>query len=183
MKINNSADEIVDVFDISSGEDFPFSNTWKKTYEAIEKSLKEFGDEKEENRILEKVAKIVNILVRNGNTYEDIVLETAELYIFSKESKIDPSIFEKSYGKYVVAGVNCLNQTLNSDKNLESIFKNQDMRYLSKIKLAEYLIALSSSENVSKELLDEVDMVIETYNGFTHKRLMNLLIEQRDKIK
>lgn len=183
MKVNDITGEIVDVFDISGGGDFPFSNTWKKTYEAIEQSLNEFGDEKEKNRILDKVAKMVNILVRNGNTYEDIVLETAQLYIFSKESEIDADIFEKTYGKYVVQGVKCLNQKLNSNEALENVFKNQEMRYLSKIKLSEYLIELSSRGSVSKELLEEIDEVIKIYNQSTHKGLMKLLIEQRGKRK
>ena len=114
MKLDLSSGEVVDVFDIGSGGDFQFSSTWKKTYEAIEQSLQEFGDAEEKERILNKIASVINVLVRYGGTYEDIVVETAEMHIFAKETGLDLNVFKKSHGKYVVEGIKRLSLPLNN---------------------------------------------------------------------
>ena len=182
MKINDISGEVVDVFDIT-GEDLQFSGSWKKTYEAIELSLADFEDELEKERILNKIAGIINVLVRFGRTYENIVVETAELFVFSKEAGLDSNIFEKTYGKYISDGVACLNQSLDSDEKRKSIFENQDLKYLAKIKIAEYIVDLLANSSVSKELLLEIDDVIKNYNQSAYGGLMNMLIEERNKRK
>lgn len=178
MQIN---DELVDAFDITNNEDFPFSNTWKKTYNAIEKSLQEFGDLTERERILKKVAGMVNVLVRHGTTYEDIVLETAQVYIFSKETNLDALQFENAFGRYVVEGAKVLNQELNTDDKVAQVFENKEMRYLGKIKIAEYIVELVLNSDVSKRLLSEIDTVINKYEKNTHKGLMKILVAERGK--
>ncbi len=60
MKINDISGEVVDVFDIT-GDELRFSGSWKKTYEAIELSLADFEDELEKERILNKIAGIINV--------------------------------------------------------------------------------------------------------------------------
>ena len=148
MNIEELQSTSVKFFDISENELFPFSKTWKKTFEAIEESLKELNDEIEKERILQKVLNIVNFLVRYGTTYEDIVLETAELYIFSREAKIDPIFFEKSYGESIVDSVICLNNDLVLTN--ESTFTVSSVGYISNITLtisctADGVLTISSS--------------------------------------
>ena len=183
MNIEELQSTSVKFFDISENELFPFSKTWKKTFEAIEESLKELNDEIEKERILQKVLNIVNFLVRYGTTYEDIVLETAELYIFSREAKIDPIFFEKSYGESIVDSVICLNNDLNTEEKRKNVFENPNHRYLGKIKIADYLVELTQNESLSKEYIQEIDEVIKNYKERSHKALMKMLIAERKKIK
>lgn len=173
----------VEIFDVSENELFPFSKTWKKTFEAIEKSLKELNNESEKERILQKVSNIVNVLVRYGTTYEDIVLETAELYVFASEAKIDPKFFERAYGKGMVESVVSLNKELDTDEKLKEVFENQKHKYLGKIKIANYLVEMAQNESISKEYIAEIDAVIKNYKERSHKGLMKMLIVERKKIK
>ena len=183
MNIDELQEVGVDVFDISENELFPFSKTWKKTFEAIEKSLKELNNEPEKERILQKVSNIVNVLVRFGTTYEDIVLEIAELYVFSREANIDPKFFEKAYGKGVVESVICLNNALDTDEKRKAVFENEKHRYLGKIKIADYLVEIADNPKISKEYKLEIDEVIKHYKERSHKALMRMLIAERKRIK
>ena len=179
MQING---EVVDAFDITNNEDFPFADTWKKTYSAIEQSLGEFGDLTEKEKILEKVAGIVNVLVRYGSTYEDIVLETAQVYIFCKESQLNPNDFANVFGKYVILGANCLNQKLDSEEKMKQVFENAEMRYLGKIKIAEYILDLIFNGEDKEKLLFEIDTVLNKYKDRSHKGLIKILITECDKL-
>lgn len=183
MNIDELQDAGVEIFDVSVNELFPFSKTWKKTFEAIEKSLKELNDEVEKERILQKVSNIVNILVRYGTTYEDIVLEIAQLYVFAREAKIDPKFFEKAYGNSVFESVVCLNNVLDTEEKRKSVFENQKHRYLGKIKIADYLVELADKTSISKEYKLEIDEVIKNYKERSHKALMRMLIAERKRIK
>ena len=183
MELENILTDEVDVFDVSENEDFPFAKTWKKTYEAIEGALNDFGKSDEKERILNKVSHIVNVLVRFGTTYEDLVLETAEVYVFSKEANLNAEDFEKTFGRYVVDGIKALNQPLNSHAKMKEVFDNKEFRYLGKIKIAEYLVDLVLNDSVSKEYLDEIDDVIKVYGNRVHRKLMKMLIEERAKCK
>ena len=180
MQIN---DEVVDAFDITNNEDFPFADTWKKTYDAIERSLQEDTDLRDKERILEKIAGLVNVLVRYGTTYEDIVLETAQVYVFSKEAGVDASNFERIFGKYVIEGAKCLNQKLDTEEKIKSVFENAEMKYLGKIKIAEYIIDLVLNGKDSKDLLIEIDAVLNKYKDKSHKGLIKLLIAESDKLR
>lgn len=183
MELDNILTEEVDVFDVSENENFPFAKTWKKTYEAIEWSLNGFGEPDEKERILRKVSHIVNVLVRFGTTYEDLVLETAEVYVFSKEANLNAEDFEKSYGKYVVEGIKALNQPLSTKAKMKEVFENKEYKYLGKIKIAEYLVDLVLNESISNEYLKEIDDVIKVYENRVHKNLMKMLKEEREKRK
>ena len=182
MNISEFQDAGGVVFDVSQNELFPFSKTWKKTFETIEKSLKLLDDEQEKERILQKIVSVVNVLVRYGTTYEDVVLETAELYIFARETGIDESFFKQSYGKEMVESIVCLNKALDSEEKRKAVFENQKHRYLGKIKIADYIVELTQTGSISKEYLSEIDEVIESYNQNSHKALMKMLIEERKKI-
>ena len=74
----------------------------------------------------------------------------------------------------------------NSSKELDEIFLNKSYAYLNKIKLVEYIYMLKNIKNedlVNKmKVLAKVDNVIKNYKTKTHKKLMNILIETRNKI-
>lgn len=183
MELENILTDEVDVFDITENEDFPFAKTWKTTYETIEASLNDYGDEKEKERILKKISHIVNVLVRFGNTYEDIVLETAELYVFAKEAGLDSTMFENVYGKHVSKGVQILCQDAENEQRLKDIFENREIRYLAKIQVAEYLVDFVLKKSSSKKFIEEVDYVLNNYGKRVHKNLMDMLIAERAKRK
>lgn len=182
MNISEFQDAGGAVFDVSQNELFPFSKTWKKTFETIEKSLKVINNEQEKERILQKVASVVNVLVRYGTTYEDVVLETAELYVFARETGLDASFFKQSYGKEMVESIDCLNNSLDSEEKRKAVFENPKQRYLGKIKIADYIVELTQNKVHSKQYLLEIDKVIDVYNQNSHKALMKMLIEERKKI-
>ena len=181
MNISEFQDAGGAVFDTSVNGLFPFSRTWKRTFETIEKALKELNNEQEKERVLQKVASIVNVLVRYGSTYEDVVLETAELYIFARETGIDATFFEQAYGKGMVESVVCLNNSLDSESKRKAVFENKEHRYLGKIKIADYIAELIQNNEPPKKYLLEIDKVIETYSQNSHKALMKMLIEERRK--
>ena len=183
MNLDELQNAGVEIFDVSENELFPFSKTWKKTFEAIEKSLQEINNEAEKERIMQKVSNIVNVLVRYGTTYEDIVLEIAELYVFARETRIDPKFFEKPYGKGVVEAVICLNNALDTEEKRKAVFENQQHRYLGKIKIADYLVELAERPSISAEYKLEIDEVIKNYENRSHKGLMKMLITERKRIK
>lgn len=176
MDLNELQDAGINVFDAVAGNDFPFLKTWKKTFKVIEQSLKDFGDEEKKDQILGKITNIINLLVRFGDTEEDLVLETAQLYIFVKEAGLDVEILRQSYSKFVIDGVCCLCQT-ELENIKKQVFENENYKYLGKIKIAEYLVELVS--NASKGKLIEVDEIIKLYKNKSNKKLMNMLIEER----
>jgi hypothetical protein len=53
MNLDELQNAGVEIFDVSENELFPFSKTWKKTFEAIEQSLKVINNEQEKERILQ----------------------------------------------------------------------------------------------------------------------------------
>ena len=183
MNLDELQNAGVKIFDVSENELFPFSKTWKKTFEAIEQSLKVINNEQEKERILQKVSNIVNILVRYGTTYEDLILETAQLYVFSREAGLDPKTFEKAYGKSIVESVICLNNSLDSEEKRKAVFENEKHRYLGKIKIADYLVELAERPSISAEYKLEIDEVIKNYENRSHKGLMKMLITERKRIK
>ena len=70
--------------------------------------------------------------------------------------------------------------TLEFTRNcLKSIFENQELLYLGKIKIADYLVQLSEEHaKTNRTLISEVKKVIKTYGERTHKKLVKLLIKE-----
>lgn len=171
--------------DVSVSEELPFSKNWNQTYRAIEMTIAETYPAAKKEKILQKVANIINVLARYGTTYEDIVLDTAQLLIFVKETKLDVGELESAYGKVIVEAVKLLNQELDTAEKLKSVFENHQFAFIGKIKLAEYLVELAEldEKKIPENLKKEVLSVIKKYKERSHKGLMKLLIAEADKLK
>lgn len=161
-------------------DNLPNLFNWKDLLSNIEITLVENLPESEKNFIFQKIHKLVYTLVSHGDVYENIVIETAMLYLFAKYTKIEVDSFAEFYHKKIVEGVNVLISSTAS--NLETVFERTEIVYLGKIKLSEYLVEINDGEQLSRELIDEIDMVISKYQGKTHADLMNLLINARKNI-
>ena len=169
---NTELDINVDATD--EWEYLPFAKEWKETFEQIQTVLSDSVTANQKERILTYVAKIVHTLVTKGDTYEDIVLQTAQIYVFAKETGFDISPLESYYPSYIIKGARAL---LSND--LKSIFENQELLYLGKIKIADYLVQLSEEHaKTNRTLISEVKKVIKTYGEKTHKKLVKLLIKE-----
>ena len=142
MNIKEIQNAGIELFDAESENDFSSPKNWKKTFKTIELSLKDFGDDSNSAQILSKITNMINVLVRYGLVSEDIVLETAQLYVFIKEAGLDIEVLKQSYSEFVIEGVSCLcMQNLNDIKT--HVFENEKYRYLGKIKIAEYIVELA----------------------------------------
>ena len=167
--------------DVSHSESVDDIGRWKRTYRTIEATLKDIDEPETNEIILNKIASMINVLVRYGDATEDLVLEIAQLYIFSKEANIEPETFETSFGHKVVEAIKLLNQNLTSKASQESVFENRDFVFLYKVKLAEYISDLIMA-NYTDELIEEIDLIIKNFEGKTQKGLMKKLIEERAKV-
>ena len=167
--------------DISQTEGVDSVGRWKRTFRTIEATLKDICEPEVCEKILDKMASAVSALATYGDTNEDLVLEIAQLYIFSKEANVDAETFENAFGTKVVQAINLLNQDLDSNDKLNLIFENHEFAFLNKIKLAEYIADLAIN-NYSEEEIDEIDLVIKNFEGRTQKGLMKKLVEERNKL-
>ena len=158
---------------IEEWETLPFSKSWKKTFERIEQTLEGGVPETIKNQLLNKIERMVELLVRVGETYEDIVINTSQLYLFSKEMKLNVYDFENFYSKYVIEGTNLL-----INGSLKEIFENKDMLYLEKIKLVDYIVELESGKT-SPQLLSEIDAVVKNYKSILNDELLEVLLKTK----
>ena len=161
----------------------PFTNEWKKTYSFVVEKIEEY--EKDSKELLTKLNKTLNTIIKNGEAYEDIVLKATMLYFLVKNTPESIEELEKAFSPTVIKNVKILLND-NSSKELDEIFLNKSYAYLNKIKLVEYIYMLKNIKNedlVNKmKVLAKVDNVIKNYKTKTHKKLMNILIETRNKI-
>lgn len=178
MKLSEIQDAGIEVFDAELDKVLTFPTTWKKTFKIIEKSLDDFCDDAKKTFILNKIINIIGLLVSYGGTEENIVLETAQLYILINESDAGFENLTQTYSKHIIESVRCLCQKELSQIK-EQVFENKNYRYLSKIKVAEYLFELVSND---KSHLFEIDEIIKNYKGRCNKKLMNMLIEARGSL-
>ena len=172
------------VIDIENNEDFSLIKNWRNTYNSIERSLSSVCDDEEYKKIMTKVANIVYVLTSVGRGYEDLVLETAQILEFSKETGLDINMFRSTHGDVVVEAVYLLSQKLDNQDKLDEVFLSHEFAFISKIKLAEYIVELMCLENKEKPawLIEEIDNVIKNYKNRAQQGLMNLLIELREKV-
>lgn len=162
---------------IEEWETLPFSKNWKKTFERIEQTLEGGVSEKIKQQLMQKIQRMIELLVRVGETYEDVVINTAQLYLFAKEMKLNVYDFENFYSKYVIEGANVL-----INGSLKEVFENNEMLYLEKIKLAEYIVDLEERKTTS-ELLSEIDVVVKNYKSILNGELLEVLLKTKKDVQ
>lgn len=170
---------IFDVFaNVEKNFEFmPFAKTWRKTFECIEACFDaEKVNEETKDKVLTKIVKIVKILVEDGDTYEDIVINTAQLYIFAKEFNFSSDDISSLGGRFVAEGVKTL---LTND--IKAIFENKDMLYLGKIKIAE-LVVKFVDDSLSEFEKTQIENILNFCEGKTHKGLFCKLKQLKNNI-
>ncbi len=150
----------------------PFSKTWKNTFQLIKSTIDSIADEQKSLVVTNKISEMVNILIRNAEVYEDVVLNTAQLYVFAKETGINISDFSDVYSQIVIDG--CKNLLSNNNDN---IFGVSSFRYLEKIKLAELIYEVKNNAG-SQILKQEIDYIIQNYSKYLNVKLLNILIDE-----
>ena len=108
---------------------FPTSYKWKKVYDFANKYLKE-NCKDNYSKLKNNLDEFLNVLIKNGDVYEDVVLKTSLYYFLYKNSPFKMDLVEESTA--VSNGVSILTTTKNS---LQKIFTNEDYKYLNKIKI------------------------------------------------
>ena len=166
------------------GEDFvlPFTNEWKKTYgyamRKIEESSKNF------EQVKFQLDSVLNVIIKDGQVYEDVVLKTTILYFLAKNNFVDVEELKQNYSEIILENIEILLNDSNN-KALDEIFLNKKYAYLNKIKLAELIALLNNTDNnkiINKiKLLTQVNTIIKNYKAKTHKKLMTMLIETANK--
>lgn len=157
----------------------PFTGNWKETYYFAKNYIKDNFNKKLSSAMVDNIRAVLYYLVHNGNAYEDLVLNTAILYLLVKKTGYDINLIQKNYDKFTYEGVKLLLDRENPDY-LKNTFENDDFAYLNKIKLAEYIASLNKLTN-SKDVFEKtrkkklIEHVIKTFDGKTHKGLMTLL--------
>lgn len=183
MNIDNILDANIPILEANENDSFSAINGWKKTFETIKRTLVDVVDASECERIVNKIYKVINILVKEASTYEDLVINIAQIYLFVKNTNLDSKVLEKIYGKRFIDAVNVLNNNLTGSAHLKMIFESEQYKFLGKIKLAELIEIITSNEQVSKQTLLEIDEIIKIYQNNANQKLMKLLKQLRLKIK
>jgi len=163
------------------GFEIPQSKGWKKSFKFIENFSKNNFNNEESERVVKDTRNMLELLVKEGNAYEDLVLNTALLYYFIKKTGVDFESIKQNFDHTITEGVEVL-----LSNNLKEIFESKTMAYLNKIKLAEYVLYLTApkTDNLVESIKaeKEINEVIKKYNGKTHKGLMKLLINTKQEV-
>lgn len=167
-------------YDFSEGyADLPFVGNFEKSYLKIEKLLNEHNEEKNKLKVLKNIIEVINLLMDIGNGYEELLLDTAQLYILLKHTGLDVNNVNKYFDKYAIAGSKILSEkSFDREEYINSIFENKEYMYLGKIKIADYIFELQEfgKKNLKDNgKLDEIKMVISKYEEKSHKDLMTKL--------
>lgn len=165
-------------FNDDSWKNLPSQRSWKETYTKAKFFLMSKLLNDQATSVLDKIDKMIEILVRNGDTYENMVLEIAVVYSILTNTNYKLEDLSFSVNKNIENAVQTLVQA-GEQNNLNLIFENKEMPYLNKIKLSEYILNLKQPTSVSARFktLVEAKKIVETFSGKTHKGLMKMLIE------
>ena len=165
-------------FNEDSWKNLPNQTDWKQLYKSVKTFLNLKLSSEQSKEVVNKIDNVIDILVRYGDTYESLVLEIAVVYGVLTNTQFGLKDLNLNLSQYVEEGANAL--ILSKEKgDISSIFENKKMPYLNKIKLAEYICLLQNNKSTINRFraLAEAKQVIETFNGKTHKGLMNMLTE------
>ena len=166
--------------DLTQEDDLlPFVGNIKDSFRIIERVLDENKLSSQKLDILKNITYVIDYLAEHGNVQEQLVFDTAQLYVFNKHTQADLNLTKDLFGKYAVEGAFVLSyQNENRTEYLKRIFENNDFLYLGKIKLADYIFELNLANSLNKknnDLINEIKYVIEKYEDRMQKGLLNEL--------
>ena len=149
---------------------------WKTILASAEEYINKNINKKLAETMLTEIKAVLYTLVHDGNAYEDVVIETALLYLLVKKAVLSFENLEGVYPDFITKAVAVL-LDYKSPNYLKNIFKSVDYPYLNKIKLSELIVKIKNlSESGEKEKLiekiDEAKKIVKSFDGITHKGLM-----------
>ena len=151
----------------------PSTTKWKNIYKKI---VEYFNKNLKDNNLTNNLNEYLNILIKNGDVHEDVVLKTALYYYLYSHTNLNASDLKESNS--VVEGINIL---LSGDSKLSTIFENTKYKYLNKIKLASLLCNLKLSEDndiVKKmEIYTTFEVIEKKYKDYCCAKLYRLVKE------
>lgn len=177
--------EIVDeniVVDFSEEDDLlPFSGNIKDSFYKIEHILDENNLSSSKLLVLKNTMEVVDYLVGLGNVQEQLVIDTALVYILLKHVDVNEKILVDYFNKFVISGAFDMVKNIdNFEFNSKLVFENRDHLYLSKIKVADYIFELKSFDNENdmrkSSIYRQVKIIIERYRTNLQKDLLNELL-------
>lgn len=174
-------DDVSNVDFSSDYFDLPFAGDIEASFDKIENLLKNERLENLKLAVLKNAAEVIELLTGFGNAYEELVLDTAQLYILAKLTKLNLDKAATYFDKYAIEGAKILaNNTLLEEEYIKSVFENREYRYLAKIKIADYIFEIK--ENGKQRCkqsgkLDEIKKIINLYGEKSQKDLMKYLKE------
>ena len=169
---NMKSENIIDLTE--NWENLPFAYDWQETFNFINNQ----SNITEKEHILNKIANVVYLLITDGNTYESVVLNTAQVYLFVKHTKCNVNIFKDICSKFVLDGAKFL---LENSNDFKTVYDSKEFPYLYKISIAEFIYLLENNEFVPNTI-SKIDLLISNYQLNSQKGLMNHLILARNKI-
>ena len=152
---------------------------WKTILASAEEYINKNINKKLATTMLTEIKAVLYTLVHDGNAYEDVVIETALLYLLTKKAILSFENLEEVYPDFITKAVAILLDYKNPEY-LNNIFNSEDYPYLNKIKLSELIVKLKNLDKEKdlekqKEKTSEAKTIVKKYDGLTHKGLMESL--------
>ena len=158
----------------------PFMGDLKQSFSKIEEIIDKNGFSKDKLSILKNIVEVVDYLAEFGNVHEQLVFDTAQVYILFKFTALEIEKVEKYFSKYVLLGAKIMVENFhNFDLYMKNVFDNDEFTYLSKIKIADYIFELKSYKakaDMKKSMFyKQAQVIIDKFGDMSQKGLMNEL--------
>lgn len=158
----------------------PFAGDLNRSFEKIEEIIDNNGFSGNKLLILRNIVEVVDYLAEQGNVQEQLVFDTAQLYIMLKYTAMEISKVQNYFGKYVVEGSKLMVENFeNFELYMKNIFENSEFLYLSKIKIADYIFELkqfkSKSDMKKSVYYSQAQEILKKYGDVLQKGLINEL--------
>ena len=168
---------------VELGEDYvelPFAGSVEESFNFVQAILDENNLSNLKLKVLENISNVVDILVEHGNVHENLVLDTAQLFIMAKHSGINLDCAKDFFGKHSIAAAKLiLNDFHTIEKNIKYLFENEDYPFIAKIKIADIIFELKNLKTKSARknhlAFKEAEFILATYEQNFQKGLINQL--------
>jgi len=157
--------------------EIPFSGNIEASFLNVQKVLEENNQGKLKLEVLKSISSILNYLAEYGNVHENLVFETAQLYVLIKHSKLDLIKAEKYFAKFALeACADLIKKEKDIDEYITNIFENKKFTFISKIKIAELIYELENQKiKAENEFYKEAVCVLSKYAQNSQKDLIEKL--------
>lgn len=170
-------------------EEFAHTENWKKALEFAK--VKHEGQFRDEGvPYFEHIKGVMEILIKETNTFDDTVLTIAALHDVLEDTDCTYEELKRIFGTTVADSVDLLTRKPGQsfDEYAKAIFENEDFPYARKIKLADRLHNLrdlpktNNPEKIVKKV-KETERCILPYEGQVSGELMKKVKEEVKKLR